>query len=434
MADMDAFSRSGTRKAVVVQAGARDQYQLPLALYEGDLLDTLVTDLYWPADGGFAKALARVQPLQRLVGSRFCEGLDSKLVHMPLQAATAAAFLYGSGNQRLASYKDQVLSHAARNRAVRREAAIFAYSYYAAEAFAGLKQRWPYRFIFQIHPHSWGVRQLLREELERRPEARASLEAEYELALDEQMYRRLAEEPLMANGWVAASSYTANVLAQQGIDRSAVHVVPYGVNADAYPARTQPPASDSPFTIIFLGSMIQRKGLSYLLDAIRLLKSRHVRLLLCGRGFIDEALLASNSDLPIEVHTGLARPNMVRAIHASDVMVLPSLVEGFAHVILEAMACAVPVITTPNTCGPDVIVEGIHGNIVPIRDPEAIAKQLAWGLDHRFDLAAMGVKASSRAREFTWPRFRADIRAAYQAMLANAATEPSHAGHHSAAE
>lgn len=420
MTDTDAFSRSGIRKAVVVQAGARDQYQLPLALYEGDLLDTLVTDLYWPVEHRLWRSLSHLRPIQKLAESRHCHGLDSRLIRMPPLAVAADVLNRGLGSVRLATYKDHALSRAARDRALQRDAALFSYSYYAGTAFLGQAQHWPYRFIFQIHPHSWAVRQLIREEWEMQPEARASLEMEYELALDEQAYRHLAEEPLTANGWVAASSYTASILAQQGIERSSIHVVPYGVNTEAYPARTQPPASTSPFTVIFVGSMIQRKGLSYLLDAIRLLKSSHVRLLLCGRGFMDEALLASNSDLPIEVHADLTRTDLVRTIHASDVMVLPSLVEGFAHVILEAMSCGVPVITTPNTCGPDVISEAHHGFIVPIRDPAMIAEKLAWGIDNRLALAEMGHAAAGQARLFTWERFRADVREAYRRMVASA--------------
>lgn len=403
-----------------MQAGARDRYQLPLALHEDDLLDTLVTDLYWPADRSGMELLARLTPLKQLARARTCNGLDSRLVHMPASAVAAATFGRATRYPWFEVRKDLALSRAAQRRALKRDAAIFSYSYYAAAAFSGAGQDWPYRFIFQIHPHSWPVRQLLREEWEMRPDARGSLNVEYELSLDDNAYRRLAEEPLLANGWVAASSYTASILSQQGIPRNAIHVVPYGVDTTLHFARTHPPAAHTMFTAIFVGSMIQRKGLAYLIDAIRMLNSRQLRLVLCGRGFRDDDLLARNSDLPIEVRVAPAKADLVKLIQASDLMVFPSLVEGFGHVILETMACGVPVLTTPNTCGPDVITNGIDGFIVPIRDAGAIAERLAWCVENRSELVSIGEQAALRAKEFTWERFRSGIRSAYRHMLLDA--------------
>src|SRR5207244_1480171 len=97
----------------------------------------------------------------------------------------------------------------------------------------------------------------------------------------------------------------------------------------------------------------------------------------------------------------------------SDVLVLPSLAEGFGHVVLEAMSCGLPVITTRHTCGPDVLTDTLEGFLVPIRDPDAIGSRLSWGIDHREDLAAMGVAAARKARQFTWERFRARVASAY---------------------
>jgi glycosyltransferase involved in cell wall biosynthesis len=158
-----------------------------------------------------------------------------------------------------------------------------------------------------------------------------------------------------------------------------------------------------------------------LLDAIRLLGVRKVRVVLCGRGRVDRALLAHYADLALDIKIAVTRAQLVRELHASDVLVLPSLVEGFAHVILEAMACGVPVVTTHHTCAPDVMVDGEHGFIVPVGDAGAIADRIAWGLDHRSDLAGMGVAASRQASEFTWARFRQGIRDAYVQMLMAAA-------------
>jgi glycosyltransferase involved in cell wall biosynthesis len=163
--------------------------------------------------------------------------------------------------------------------------------------------------------------------------------------------------------------------------------------------------------------MIQRKGLSYLLEAVKILRSRHIQLILCGRGVIDEKLLAQYAELPLSVRINLDRDELVKEIQASDVFVLPSLTEGFGHVILEAMACGVPVITTAHTCAPDVMREGEHGFIVPVRDAEALANRLGWAIEHRNELASMGNAAAKQARTFSWERFRMGVRSAYERMI-----------------
>jgi glycosyltransferase involved in cell wall biosynthesis len=159
-----------------------------------------------------------------------------------------------------------------------------------------------------------------------------------------------------------------------------------------------------------------------LLDAVRIIGSRKIRLLLCGRGLVDRQLINQYSDLDIEVQLGLPRNELVRRIHQADVFVLPSLAEGFAHVILEAMSCGLPIIATDHTCAPDVIVNGEHGFIVPIRSAQAIAEKMAWGIDNRADLAAMGESAAARSCLFSWERFRGGIREAYARMLSSAET------------
>jgi glycosyltransferase involved in cell wall biosynthesis len=127
---------------------------------------------------------------------------------------------------------------------------------------------------------------------------------------------------------------------------------------------------------------------------------------MCGRSAPDHDLLRAYSKYNISIKLGLSHREVVSELHSSDLFVFPSLLEGFGHVVLEAMASGLPVLTTPHTCGPDVISEGTHGFIVPIRDPQAIAEKIAWGLEHRESLLEMGRAAAPRAREFTWERFR----------------------------
>ncbi len=89
-----------------------------------------------------------------------------------------------------------------------------------------------------------------------------------------------------------------------------------------------------------------------------------------------------------------------------DVLVFPSLFEGFGLVILEAMSRGLPVVATAHTAGPDVIDDGVDGFLVPIRSAEAIAEKLETLLAHPDRLADMKHAARRKAATLGWEAHR----------------------------
>jgi len=106
------------------------------------------------------------------------------------------------------------------------------------------------------------------------------------------------------------------------------------------------------------------------------------------------------------------------------VLVLPSIVEGLPLVLLEAMACGIPVITTPNAGGPDIITDGIEGFIVPIRDQAALKARLEWCYRHPKKLAEMGRAARQKAETMPWDLYRQRLSDKVQQVL-NVAKNPA---------
>jgi glycosyltransferase involved in cell wall biosynthesis len=99
------------------------------------------------------------------------------------------------------------------------------------------------------------------------------------------------------------------------------------------------------------------------------------------------------------------REALLREMSEADVFVFPSLFEGFALVILEAMAAGLPVITTPNTAGPDLIEDGKEGLIVPAGDANALREAMQSLLHNPERARSMGRAAHEKANEFTWERY-----------------------------
>jgi glycosyltransferase involved in cell wall biosynthesis len=355
-----------------------------------------------------------------LAHKRYCEGLDENRVNTIYPAVGAvllAKTILKSQKNNINHYIDGQMGQAARLAALRQHASLFMYSYYASQAFHPDYERPDLRFYYALQAHPASLKAILMEEMERTPFAKASLESTYEFSLDKHDFDIFCQEPLWANGWVVASSFTGSTLIEHGVPAEAIHIVPYGVTHENFSIRPQAPAKDQPFTIIYVGNINQLKGVTYLLDAMRLLKTNNIRLVICTRFITYPELLEPYADLHIDIKTGLSGAMLAEAIHRADVFVFPSLGDGFGHVILEAMACGVPVIASTNSCGPDVIVEGEDGFVVPIRSAQAIAEKLAWGIDHRSELAIMGEKAAVQASHFTWQKYRQDIINAYRSMV-----------------
>jgi glycosyltransferase involved in cell wall biosynthesis len=185
----------------------------------------------------------------------------------------------------------------------------------------------------------------------------------------------------------------------------------YPVDLSLFKPSDQPRPKDRPLTIINTGMLSLRKGTPYLLEAFRIIHREHpsARLLLTDT-IRDDAkqVLASYSDLPIDWSSDLSHVDLAQRLRSADIFVFPSLEDGWARTVCEAMGCGLPVVVTPNTGASDAVKPGVNGEIVPIRDPRATAEAaLRWWerlrsgyQTPRNDLAAQ-LSFETFAREFT---------------------------------
>jgi glycosyltransferase involved in cell wall biosynthesis len=397
-------------KCVVAFAGARDHYQIPLALDNVNLLEKFVTDFYSPP------VLQKIFPV--LTGKRSIQGLNASNVRICFPALYHIFKSRLTGNYRHYIKSDALLGQAAYSVARETGANLFLYSYYAYDAFSKMQSGKSdvSRILFQLHPHPQAVKEILNQELQRFPAAKKSLMYEHELNITDKEFCRLDGESKLASDIIVASSFTRGTLLQNGIASSRIRVVPYGVNHDHFPDRRNT-VSNNKLRVIFVGSIIQRKGLSYLFEAVQSLGTDQIELVLCGRGFVDKDLLGYFSNVPFLLKIGLSRSDLVKELHASDVFIFPSLAEGFGHVILEAMSTGLPVISTTATCAVDIIEDGVDGFVINPGMLGEVRDKLQWCLDNRTGLKEMGIKAAAKSRNYTWSKFRESISSSYQAIV-----------------
>jgi glycosyltransferase involved in cell wall biosynthesis len=206
-----------------------------------------------------------------------------------------------------------------------------------------------------------------------------------------------------AEAIVVASSFTAKTLEKYPQPLAArVFVVPYGA-PELGPARGET-RRDQPLRLLFVGLLSQRKGIGYLMSALEHLAVPWTLTLVgqpIARPAAMEKALNENRWIPTAPHE-----EVLRLMRAHDVLVFPSLFEGFGLVLLEAMAQGMVVIATPHTAAPDLFADGDGGFVVPIRSADAIAERLTQLGEDRALLAAMSAQAQAVAARWNWKRYR----------------------------
>ena len=189
-------------------------------------------------------------------------------------------------------------------------------------------------------------------------------------------YKRALEMMPDVDYVLSPSTYVSRSFLTRGFKPEQIIRNVYPLDLSCFYPPKEPRPADRPLILIAPGSQSLRKGTPYLLEALRLVvkKIPKTRLILNSMVFDNVAsVVQKNSDLPIDWKPTMRHPQLAETLRGSDLLILPSLEDGFARTVAEGLACDVPVITTPNTGASDLIVPGKNGEIVPIRDPGAIA-------------------------------------------------------------
>lgn len=225
---------------------------------------------------------------------------------------------------------------------------------------------------------------------------------------------------------VAISSYTAREIAE--ISGVSTRVIPYTVAFEAGGSDVARAAPRDGFVVLFVGRLVERKGVRYLIDAVRRLPpGRNARLVIIGDGPERSALEAEVRRLGLEGRVALrgrvSDRELREAYATASVLVLPAIVdsrgdtEGLGVVLLEAMAYGVPVVASNLGGITDIVTDGATGLLVPPADPDALAaalERVAADTALAEHLAAAGRRRM--LEHFSWPAIVARWEECYAAV------------------
>lgn len=212
------------------------------------------------------------------------------------------------------------------------------------------------------------------------------------------------------------SQFVKKTFIEKGITEKKLIVNPYGVDLNHF---EQTEKNDDVFRIIFCGKSCVRKGTIYLLEAFKQLNLANSELWLVGH-VADEIkpLLKKYQQSNIHFKGSFHEFELANLYSQSSVFCLPSIEEGLAMVIPQAMACGLPVICTENSGGGEIIRDKTEGFIIRTCNTEALAEKITWLYENQHEAKIMGEAGKIKVREgFSWGDYGNRMVKTYQEIL-----------------
>lgn len=427
---------------ICAQIGAREHYAIPRVLHRAGKLERLYTDFWASAPW-------------RLIGKLTGKGSLVARCHADLIGAPITGFNFHAlkaSRQRFTNPYDgffqigrqfgelvvKELEKKSRDEAqgtgapnsqlpATSSTVFFGYDTGFLEPARWIKARGGKTIVCQMDPARYEV-DLVKEEEKLWPGwAKLSVE------IPEAYYRRREEEWAVADLVMVNSEWSKQALIRQGVPESKLVVVPLAFEADKAPAVesresrvessfldntvNHPAFSSSPrpsslvprrtLRVLFLGQVILRKGIQYLIETARLLEKEAIHFDVVGSiGISDEKVALAPSNMTF--HGPVNRDRTDEFYRSADIFVLPTLSDGFALTQLEAMAHALPVIATPN-CG-EVVSDGVDGLIVPASDANALAEAFQLLIQDPEKLRSMSAATKAKVEQFSLARLGENLK------------------------
>ncbi|OAI24507.1 hypothetical protein A1351_17780 [Methylosinus sp. R-45379] len=378
---------------MMIQQGARRNFVYARHLEAANLLHSLVTDAAWPEGdaGSLAQFAARFAPrLRGAIARRTVRGVPSARLHasvLPNLVSTSMSFLHA---ERAYPLIDEALAWPNRLRGL--EGADIVVNYHGnGGSFLAFAKRRGARIVsdFVVTPKYLEIEH---EERSRWP----GWESDSTSPSVIEFYRkRMSRLVAISDLYLCPSRAVARDLGDlPGFDPARVRLVPYGASGVLLRE-----ARPEPGRVLFAGAAGLRKGIPYLAEAARILNQRGMNIALIVAGRVSPIVRARPETQDLVFLGALDRERMAEEFARTDVFCLPSLAEGSATSIYEALANGLPVVTTESSGS--VVQDGVEGLIVPERDGTAIADGIARIVTDRRLRAAMSAAALATAQRYS---------------------------------
>lgn len=200
--------------------------------------------------------------------------------------------------------------------------------------------------------------------------------------------------------YVPVSQYLRRLLLADGVPSNRITVVHNPIDTGRF---LPTPPEEKKIDILYVGRLSIEKGLRTLFDALRL-QANPLNVVIAGDGPLREKLQLE-AGTRVRFAGWVANDRLPQLIRQARVVVVPSLFEPQGVVVLEAMACGVPVIGSDIGGIPEMIDDGTTGWLVPPNNPAALAQAMHTALSDETGRQHIGAAATRAAQEFALAHF-----------------------------
>lgn len=235
--------------------------------------------------------------------------------------------------------------------------------------------------------------------------------------LPEALIRRMEEEFAIADFVVVPSAIAANSFERAGFDGKALVV--HAATDDVFFTPLNSGEKTRKFRVCYAGRVELAKGVIYLLKAWKKLSLRNAELVLVGDIAPEMAcLIREYGSASVRFEGYLPAERLIDVYRSADLFAFPSINEGLARVLLEAMATGLPVVATDCSGAADCVTPGVDGTIIPARDVDSLANALLWHYDNREATRAMGISAQTKIKsDFTIGHYQQRMMQIYRSVV-----------------
>jgi glycosyltransferase involved in cell wall biosynthesis len=276
---------------------------------------------------------------------------------------------------------------------------IYGMEHSSLETFTRQKKLAGLCILRQVAQHGRTAVDVIKREIEKFPEYAGIYTRLFLEDMERSVARKEAEYKL-ADLIVANSDFVKETFVRAGFDAKRIAVIPTGCPACSFkPANAG--RGSKPLIFLFVGNLSLHKGLPYLIKAWHLLKPGiSAELWLVGSNRLLN-ITFKEQNVGIRYFGPLPYSKLARIYEQADVFILPTLLEGLAYVLLEALSCGLPIITTQESgCG-NFVQNGHNGFVIEAGNAEILCNAMAWCLGHRSQLERMGALSIEKARAWT---------------------------------
>jgi glycosyltransferase involved in cell wall biosynthesis len=237
-------------------------------------------------------------------------------------------------------------------------------------------------------------------------------------------FGRIKAKPILQNAAIILALTENMRIKLKNIYNTKIYIVPNGIDLEEHNntsiSREKKSGNNN---ILFVGSLLPVKGVQYLIMAMKVVHDKipEAMLILVGDGEEREMLEALSLQLGIQKYVQfvgkIPHEKVQTYMQMADVFVLPSLSEGLPNVILEAMACGLPIVASRVDGIPDIITKDTNGYLVEVKDTNDIANKIILLLQDEALRKKISDNNRQLVKKYAWENVIFELERIYQISI-----------------